>query len=1141
MPKGARGGPLWRRMSSHRSCLVAFASAFVVVADLVAQLPPGASPPRSCDAMDAVPAANSPALARWKLGQDTLASGERAAAIAHLLAALEFHPASEPVLLDLVRASEGKDARAYWLQRWAAAAVDSKGKCELAAADKKSVAADEVAALQKLASLRAQAASELAKAMDRYKGGKGTLGNGAAARFVATLFVEVCANSPELLREHGASMQASLDSHKSDVDTVCKSLAQVAQGQFGSSWKGATSSDPAATQRQKADLQLRAARILSGLCRQGGFGKDLLGEAPPDLQGYAQAANAARDAVKSQLPAPRVWTIAELQALDQKGRDEFTLAHRSWADPGVAMSATGKYRVETTCGAETLLGTAQQVELHHARLVSHYGVDPFENRPGTVLIVPEVHDMETEGLPHWWAGGFQGGDRTVIRFAWGNLPSLGHTLTHELTHRFDGVLRPFLRAWYVEGHASWTGGHYGKMVETQFHDDHLDLGACYSTYAEGYGDEAKLKKLLDGTIDEYRDNYFAGYALYAFLRGHPPDQPPKYRAVLETLEKNARGGAKDASGFFAKTVCDGKDGRAADFTAFCAEWREFLAGIARYLDPENKTGEPRWVAQYGPGPAGEAGPLVLDENTWSWSRARAEPFFGQGHAGAAGDVLAEAGLPAAAVAAWSWSLSCEGWNAVRADAAATALASLSKPEQASALRQLAHARFPSRVAAWAVGPQPMPMLQKLPKTKAFVDALAAAATAVADAMPLSQAALRAEHERLASLCAMTVAAPSVAALPPMPPPRTLLGQGFVDDRHVDYDKNRHEGLWHTTPDGDLHVGREKPAEGTGGPERVSASRNVFVRSSEWIAPGEHVVKMRIHLTTAYVDGALVVGHWRRDRGIRIGFSAGDPEFASGRKKERAEVDRVHVQLDGKWERDGQLPRTGAATTVEFGESRPSFEIELRVRGPALTVRIEGQDQFRYTTHDGSPIEGYFGFASSRGAYRVQSPTVQRIDLALPGQAIAATAAVGLDVLAQPTVPLEDLIGMPVRGIPTSPVGTLVVWLPPAEQGDTIDRRLPRALVVLSKLLQERTEFPQTWALAVPKGSKPEEVAAAEKAIAEFRKEPMQRIEHSVAAPLTGSPWLLFVDAAGVLRGCNQVGDAELFSVVQRWARMYRAR
>lgn len=1128
-------------MSSHRSCQAVFVAACFVVADLVAQLPPGAVPPRSCDAMDAVPAANSPAMARWKLGQETLASGDRAAAIQHLLAALEIHPALQPVLLDVVRAAESKDARAYWLQRWAAAAVDGKGKCDLAAADKKSVAADEIAALQKLASLRAQAAAELAKAMDRYKGDKGALGNGAAARFVATLFVELCSSSPELLRVHGASMHASMDGHKSDVDAVCKALAQVAQGQFGASWKGATSSDPAATQRQRADLQLRAARILSGLCRQGGFGKDLLGEAPPDLQSYAQIASAARDAVKSQLPTPRVWTIAELQALDQKGRDEFTLAHRSWADPGVAMSATGRYRVETTCGAETLLGTAVQVELHHARLVDHYGVDPFENRPGLVLIVPEVHDMETEGLPHWWAGGFQGGDRTVIRFAWGNLPSLGHTLTHELTHRFDGVLRPFQRPWYVEGHASWTGGHYGKMVETQFHDDQLDLGACYRTYAEGYGDDEKLKKLLNGTIDEYRDNYFAGYALYAFLRGHPPDQRPKYRVALETLEKNARGGAKDAAGFFEKTVCDGKDGRAADFKAFCAEWREFLSGIAHYLDPDNKTGEPRWVAQYGPGPAGESGPLVLDENTWSWARARAEPFFGQGHAGAAGDVLAEAAMPAAAVAAWMWSLSCEGWNASRADAAATALAALSKPEQASALRQLAHARFPSRVAAWPAGPQPMPMLQKLPRTKAFVDALATAATAVPDSLPLARAGFRAEHERLASLCAIEVPRDALAALPPMPPPRTLLGQGFVDDRHVDYDKNRREGFWYTTSDGDLHVGREKPAEGTGGPERASPQHNVFVRSAEWIAPGEHVVKMRIHLTTAYVNGALVIGHWRRDRGIRIGFSAGDSEFAAGRKQERAEVDRVHIQLDGKWERDGQLPRTGAATTVEFGGSRPSFEVELRIRGPSLTVRIEGQEQFRYTTHDGSPIEGYFGFAASRGAYRVQSPTVQRVDLALPGQSLAATAAVGLEVAVQPTLPLEDMIGMPVRGIPTSPVGTLVIWLPPAEEGDTIDRRLPRALVLLSKLLAETTEFPQKWVLATPKGAKSEEVAAAEKAIAEHRKEPLQRIDHSVAAPLTGSPWLLFVDAAGILRGCNQPGDAELFSVVQRWARMFRAR
>ena len=1128
-------------MSSHRSLWAAFVSA-LVGANLLAQLPPGPAPSGASDSSDAVPAAGSPAEARWKLGRETLQKGDREGAIVHLLAALEFQPSSPPILLDLARAADGADARAYWLLRWAQAATDSKGKCELDAADKKAISAAELSSMQKLAASRAQAAAELGKALDRYKGGKGAaaLGNGAAARWIAAMFCEMCASSPQLTRAHGAAMQSQLSTHASDVDAVCKALVQVAEGRMGSASAAPTGADPAAAALHKAEMQLRAARILAGLARQAGYGKDLLGEAPPDLAAYAQAANAAQQAVKAQLPAPRVWTIEELQQLDQKGRDEFTLAHRSWANPGVAMSATGKYRVETTCGAETLLGTALQVEQHHARLVSHYEKDPFEGRMGTVLIVPEVSDMETEGMPFWWAGGFQGGDRTVIRFAWGNMPSLGRTLTHELAHRFDGVLRPFLRPWYGEGHASWAGGHYGKMAETQFHDDHLDLGACISTRNAGYGGDEKLKQLLSGEIDEYRDNYFAGYALYAFLRGYPPDQPPKYRAALDALEKTARAGQKDPVGHFTKTVCDGKDGRAVDFAAFCVEWREFLDGIAKHLDPENRTGEPQWVARYGPLPPGESGPLVLDENTWSWARARAEPYFGQGHAGAAGDLLAEAGYAQAAVAAWSWSFACEGWHAARANAAADALQSMSRSEQSFAMRQLGHARFPARVAAWPSGPS-IAMVQKLPKTKAHLDTLLAAATQCGDAQPIARALLLAEHERLAALCALPPDAKATAALPPPPPPRSLLGAGFVDDRHVDYDKNRHVGLWYATQDGDLHVGREKPAQATGGPERDSPSRNVFVRSAEWIAPGEHVVRMKVHLTTAYVDGAIVVGHWRRDRGIRIGFSAGDPEFASGRKQTRAEADRVHVHLDGKWERDGQLPRTGAATTVEFGGPRPSFEIVLRVRGPSLSVAIEGQDQFRYTTHDGAPIEGYLGFAASRGAYRVQLPTVQRMDVALPGQAIAAAAATGLDIGSQPTASVEDLVGLPVRGIPLSPVGTLVLWLPHAEEGDTIDRRLPRALVVLSKLLQEQNEFPQLWALAVPKGSKPEEVAAAEKAIAEFRKEPIARIEHSVRAPLTGSPWLLFVDAAGILRGCNQVGDAELFSVVQRWARMFRAR
>src|SRR5262249_21630075 len=181
-----------------------------------------------------------------------------------------------------------------------------------------------------------------------------------------------------------------------------------------------------------------------------------------------------------------------LLALDHEQRDAFTLAHRGWAAPAVALSTTGRYRIETICGFETLLGAAQTVELHHARLVAHFGNDPFVGRPGTGRIVPEVHDLETEGAPFWWAGGFQGGDRTVIRFAWSNVPAMGRLLTHELTHRFDGVVHPFLGSWYGEGHACWTAAHYSRMRAADCTEDFLDKGTVAHTYGLGYGAQDKL-------------------------------------------------------------------------------------------------------------------------------------------------------------------------------------------------------------------------------------------------------------------------------------------------------------------------------------------------------------------------------------------------------------------------------------------------------------------------------------------------------------------------------------------------------------------------------------------------------------------------------------------------------------------------
>ena len=78
----------------------------------------------------------------------------------------------------------------------------------------------------------------------------------------------------------------------------------------------------------------------------------------------------------------------------------------------------------------------ETVEDHHRRLAAWNGVDPFVDGRGIVRVEPGYDGVETNGVPYWWAAGFQRGDLTVLRFAWGSIEGLGHTLTHELTHGF---------------------------------------------------------------------------------------------------------------------------------------------------------------------------------------------------------------------------------------------------------------------------------------------------------------------------------------------------------------------------------------------------------------------------------------------------------------------------------------------------------------------------------------------------------------------------------------------------------------------------------------------------------------------------------------------------------------------------------
>jgi hypothetical protein len=431
------------------------------------------------------------------------------------------------------------------------------------------------------------------------------------------------------------------------------------------------------------------------------------------------------------------------------------------------------------------------------------------------------------------------------------------------------------------------------------------------------------------------------------------------------------------------------------------------------------------------------------------------------------------------------------------------------------------------------------MLARLSRTRAYLDGLLAAVRAQREAgLPAAAGALAGEHERLCARVGLPPAEPGAAAPPPVP--RALGGFGWTEDSLTGYDDLRVRGLWYATPAGDLHVGREQPRAGTGTLDRAAHRRDAFVHAVDWLPPGEHVVRARIHFTTAYVAGAVVLGHWRRDRGIRIAFSAGDLEYATGRREQNHEFPRVHLSLQGLWERDGHLPQP-ASSSHEFAQPSSWFDLELRVRGPSVLVKVDGEALLRYTTHDASPIEGHVGFATSQGAIRVQQPTVQRLDLAEAGQALAAAAAVGLDPARQPTVGLDDLLHLPTRGLPRSPVGTLVLWLPRRADAEDPALHLPRALPVLAKFLRDRIEYPQEWLLAVPAGTAPAAVAAAQEQLGTYRGAPLPVLEHAVGAPFMGNPWVLFVDAAGVLRAASEVGDITLHSRVQKWARMFRAR
>ena len=1080
-----------------------------------------------------------------RFGREAMAAGRHEEARDHFLYALARSP--EPlavVALLLENAQQDADARALWAHDWYALAADARGRAKPGKLAALMPEGDPHPAA--LAVARAEAVKELLRFRQVAARSK-SAGAPLLVEWSEDLARTLAAAAPALLAADSEAMDPHIPVGRERMRAVIKALGAALRRPVGSG---------------QEDFVVRAARVLRGLAAQAGFDS---GYGPPAVDFDAEATSAAselgrRRAAMEQDETLRVWTVEELADLDPDEARSFTLGHASFARPGIATSPQDWYRVETTCGHGTLLGAAETVEDHHRRLVNWFGEDPFLGRPGTLRVVPESHGLEMEGAGFWWVGGFQGGDITTLKFTRGTIPGLGRGITHELTHRFDGAVYGGLPGWLAEGRAVWTAANYGFITDLEFVEDHVAFGTMRAVLGMGYGRQAELERLISGDLEDYRDNYSAGYALFVYLRSwYGPDEPeeaddedaPEVEPTpwyAERLEKYMRGKERrrgDAVATFADFFADGKGGRPDGMEAFAADFADFLRGFDAREPAE-------WTARYDEkGPRGEEGALVFDEPTFSWLRARAEPWFGQDQARVAAELFADMEEPADAVEAMCWALAVDEPSDAALAMLAEQLDALGADEAAWVVRRWARFRSPSRDFQ---EPGPAPFLAALGGVTAYREALAgAAADYGAAGQPLSAAALTAEHDALAWALGLpalptvdreALAAAHADALHPFDaPPRLMDLDGWTEDDLTGHEDARVAGLWYIDEDADVHVGRERPRTGTDTMDRNSRRRDAFVMSRAWQDPGRYRLRAKIEMTTAWLSGGIVVGWTRRDRAVRISFTGGDWRFAVGESDARQAVGQLGWNITGAY----VMPER-VSGSHRFAGDGSTFDLEVLVDGPTVELYLDGKREGAWTTLDARPVQGHIGFYTSTGAMRVVTPEIQRLDRTA-WSPLGGAIGRGLHPVLAGETGWRALLQRPVSGLPLSPSGTLLVWFGEETTGKLAEAGVEgwqeRVLTVLDKLVWAfEGEKPSQGITVVVPEAFPEE--ARTRLHAEFAPRVaggFRVVSHRQGFELFENRWTVsgwatamlgFVDPAGILRVADR-----LESVYNRLPRIIR--
>ncbi len=1122
----------------------------------------GSSPDRKSEAEKAL-----------KAGQQALERGEQESATGHFERAVAGDPeVRREALLGLAEVARGAgddDALARAALAWADLVVDAKGKpgarAPRGAFDGQ---ADEVNLVQvgtDLARARARAVTELVRlAGERESKGARSPEQLLTAAWARRFALDLALQSPSIYREARGQLAPEVHAPRGAHVPVLKALQRLAED---------------ALSRSQPGLALRAARIMRGLGAQADF-KDLRGPRPGGMPRWrskgAELAARARQRMVNDSDKP--WTVEELEWLASDEGEAFTRKHSDFSEPGVAVSPRGWYRVESDCGYETLLGVASTVEKHHERLVAYFGSDPFNGRTprqGIVRIVPDPSGLEAEGAPFFWAGGFQGGDTTVLQFSVGTIPGLGRGLTHELTHRFDGALHPGIPAWLAEGRATWTGAAYAFTDDPEFAFDHCSPGTLRGVLGRGAAGLGRLEALLRGEPEDYRENYSVGNALYVFLRtwfegdarklsGGTPIFAERLAAFEDSGDHSSS--PKGRLDDFEEQFCDGEDGRPSSVDGFQEMFFEFLAGF----DVEEPAD---WTARYRSGfPKTEKGTWVYDEPTWTWDWNRAEPLFGQNQAREAGLLLADHGDRDAAIRALVWARAVDGYDRRISQGLKQALGVPSRPTtyELEALWVTAHESRGEPFSGVLMEAPGSPFPSRLLAVSDYHKQVLAAAEVLRGAgLQGSSARLRLEGLRVAAWAGIQDKREAVeAALPATPLPGLSVGlTGWRDEELTSLDKNRPKRLYRIEPDGSLLLGRRERQAGTGDMDRRGGGKS-FLRADRWMLPGSYSISTRVSFTTGSNSFLAVLGWTSRERNVRLRLTATDWDYARGEKDSSAEFKSVNWAFDGLRPRDSGLPGSARAGAVTVTKSQTSVQLELLVEGSAVSAWIAGEYAGTYHTIDGAPIEGYVGFGTASGAVALSPPIARRTD-GEPARAAGVTSDLAALDLSRGTGPSFEKVNnqrvLFQGGRAPSSNGTLLLWIPAHSKSEGIRQRrtgstgdgaiVSRTRKTAVSLIERmvRRDIVQPMVLLLPERLSEEAVKAGlAEELAEaagelpaptilFHRVAVEDPVDAAAGIDQGRRWIMFLDASDIVREAQPwIGAVALDNpIIDHWLTVFR--